>query len=325
MKKLDFTGYKGYTISEGGIVYDSNLVEVPSMLSNNKTCIKVALEDGHTRRYFNVAGLMMIAFELPLVTNKGEISYNNYWRRMWRLTYIDRDVTNCNLHNIRIVDEKDSEIIPSSFTSKSIADAVLNSEYDESILDDTEAFGYVYEAVKYHIAKGSFPSLSGDIDTVDDLVNDIYLVLFRRGLFRKFDSTKAKKKTYVFNAVKNNLVDRLRTQKEAVSLDATTDTEATLLDMLQDTSDLYQDLISNETVLSMINSLSNACNEFIYANSPIIGTCKLTMRIVAIHLYLGYSCKDIADMFDVEPKTITSMKKAIKLALTPNKYLLEAI
>lgn len=323
MKNLDFTGFKNYYINEDGIVHDCSGVEVVSTLSDNKTCMKVLLKNKGVKRYFNLAGLMVMAYKIPMTTNTTDVEYGKYWSRLWKITYKDNNLENCSLDNIKVIDEKINEVIVDNFTSKSIANAVLNRDNNPNILTDDEAFGYVYDAVKFHLGKGVFPSLNGDVDTVDDLVNDVYLILFKRGLFRKFSSSKATKKTYVYNAVRNALIDKLRTLKETLSLDKTyDDSDKTMMDTIVDHSDLYEDLISNDTVLQIINSLSDSANHFIYADSPVIGKCKLTRRTVAVHLFLGYTCRDIANIFDVDSTEITSIKKKIKNDLAPFKDLL---
>ena len=150
------------------------------------------------------------------------------------------------------------------------------------------------------------------------------MVLLERDAFRKFDRTKATKKTYVNRIVGNALIDMVRTFKETYSLDFTIagkdGSSMAFEEVIEDRCNDYEELLHNEVALQLINSLSDGTSKPIYGKSPVIGTCCLTQRTVALHLYLGYSNKELQEMFGVTSRVIRKYKSEVQEELA---YVLE--
>lgn len=298
--KLDFTGYKGYEITSDGIVLDSVTKEVvPTKLSELKTCKVVALNNCRTERFFNVAGLMVKAFNIKMETKGKKLSFKDYCRLKWKFKYLDGNVENTSLSNIQIINEKDFEVVCEPSSSRKLSKAILNNTYNKDILTDEEAYALIYNSVDILYSKKTFYSLN-EVYTREDLASEIFMTLLNRNAFKKFNSAKASKKSYISTATRNAMIDMVRTQKQNYSFDyciSDGDDATTLADVTPDTRDLYEELISNDTVMQLIDSLPDTCNDMMYGKSPFIGTCKLTGRTVALHQFLGWKDKDIADMF----------------------------
>ena len=107
-----------------------------------------------------------------------------------------------------------------------------------------------------------------------------------------------------------------RTFKESYSLDYTISgkdgSSMSFEELVEDKEDAYNNLLNDELVLQLINTLSDGTSKPIYGDSPVIGKCCLTQRTVALHLYLGYTNKELQEMFNVKSKVITNLKKEIQ-------------
>lgn len=319
-KNLDFTGYERYVINAEGVVMDSMGEVIPQELSANKTCMVVALNDGRTQRKFNVTGLMVQAFEIPMITkSNNKVAMKDYLKANWRITYADNDVRNNKLNNIKVIDESETEVVLSTTSTSSIAIQLKNSNDNKDILTDEEAYGLIHEIVKFKQYDKSFYKAFMS-NSAEDITTDIYLILKRRNAFTKYNSVSSKKTTYMQRATINALIDICKKIKDnEISMDGALSSDesskSTFGDMLASKWNDYEELMNQEIIVEMINSLSDSSTSKYIGKSPLVGTCKPTQRTIAIHLCMGYSINEIAEMFtsmiDGKQMLRTSINKII--------------
>lgn len=165
----------------------------------------------------------------------------------------------------------------------------------EKGISDVKAYELVREAVLYYWCK-RFYSLGDNGDDVEDMINDIYLVLYRRGLFRKWKPGRASKKTYVSVAVKNAMIDKLKTFKERQYLYEKDTNGEYFISTLIDRG--YDDNYKENRIYEIIEDLPDKSRwEGCKGNTP-LGKKPLSLKTVALLLMLGYSVKMVSEMFD---------------------------
>ena len=183
---------------------------------------------------------------------------------------------------------------------------LLTKEFDENSLCKEEAYLIVYDTVSYLYSSGQFISLNKNYE-LDDLAQEVYITLLRRGAFEKFDSKKSQKRTYITRLTKNVMIDMLRTLKEATTFsEVFTDTEeddSKLIDnLLVDEKDFVKNLLQMHTTRDFLLGLDNTKGVLEGVNPFTKRRTVLTKRLLAEMLIFGYSIKEIQGWF-INPKT----------------------
>lgn len=187
----------------------------------------------------------------------------------------------------------------------------------------------VYTNVLYN--SNSFKNLR-ELYSVDDLIQENFLVMFRRGLIQRFDPSKKgatqSKKYIVMISVKRNLIDILRKviklqenslhPRQFLNLDAkfdSSDSNSDLLaEVIPDTSiqSPEQNIVFEGLRDKVFEVLSDKPmrvrnkNAVLKGVSPLLGSITLSERVVMYHTYQGYSAKEIASFFKNSPSPVNS-------------------
>lgn len=156
-----------------------------------------------------------------------------------------------------------------------------------------------YKLVKHYVSyfvSVKFYTLRRDFE-IEELVNELYVKFLDKGFFAKYDESITSRRYYVMNGVRNSLIDLLRKQKNHSSLDKL-GPEGIPLGMKIPAPDVCEETalgrVTRDEIMEMI---PNETRSKSLGNSPVIGECKMTPRVVALHLEMGYSPSDIAAMF----------------------------
>jgi hypothetical protein len=172
-------------------------------------------------------------------------------------------------------------------------------------ISDVEGYELVKEAVSYYWhLKYSYLGDRGCEKS--DITNEIYLKLYRKGYFKKWNSKRAGKKVYISRAVKNSIIDMHRAYRQTnnVSYEDYRDEGKRLEDKLP--SKLTKDEIEESEIYDIVCRLPDEnyskdhyynMNQKIRGDTP-IGDIELNAKNVAVLLILGYTVREIANMFE---------------------------
>lgn len=166
----------------------------------------------------------------------------------------------------------------------------------------TDNFEKAYEAIqrysKFFLTSPSFYSLKEQYE-LEDLVQAITVRFLTNGYIDRWNPEKGSLSTYICGAVRNFFVDCLSSQKRTLSLDVENEDGLSLRDTLPDTDPVTT--ISICSVEQLLSSLPDASRSIARIDSP-LGTFKLSMRSLALHLHHGYTQAEIAS-YCVNAKT----------------------
>lgn len=156
---------------------------------------------------------------------------------------------------------------------------------------------------------------------VEDLTQAICLRFLEKKFFEKYDPEITSKKFFVMSAVKNYFVTELRKQKKTISLDREIEDGLTLADLIPDTKSLEGEVIGNEYVGSLLDSLPAETKSKIVLVSP-LGEEKATLRRIAELLIEGFSKQEISKMMispisgkNVTPARVSQLVDQIRTTL----------
>ncbi|MFW6029674.1 MAG: hypothetical protein ACOCRO_05405 [Halanaerobiales bacterium] len=165
-----------------------------------------------------------------------------------------------------------------------------------------KGFELVDKYVRFFISRGEYNILLKNGETsIEDIVSDINLKFLESGYYKKWNANKAGLKYYISLGVKRKLIDMSRTYKERISLDNPDKDGLTLMERLDNGFDTLLNTIDsireNELLMAIENLPEERGDVRIEGYSPVLGKCCLSMKIVAVHLIMGYKVPDIAKMF----------------------------
>ncbi len=148
--------------------------------------------------------------------------------------------------------------------------------------------------------------------SVEDLISKIYITFLERSFFEKYDPKKSGKKFYIFQGVRNGLMDAVRTRREVplrlcdkVRLKGT-ENPITLEDILEcrkispekeALGVIYRDIILQYLYKESEERKGRRLPVVMKGHSPLLGYCSLDYKVIAQHLEVGYNLEEIASFF----------------------------
>lgn len=167
---------------------------------------------------------------------------------------------------------------------------------NENVITREEGYDLTSQYVSYFWNTGKFYSLKNQYE-VEDLVMEIYAKFLEKGFFEKYSKKVTSKKYFVMTAVKNSLIDMLRKYREVVSLDKEDESGLTLADKIESIENLEDTVEGKVHRDSLFSYLPKETDSKLVGKSPVLGTVNFSLWVIAYHLELGYSVKDISGMF----------------------------
>lgn len=164
-----------------------------------------------------------------------------------------------------------------------------------------EGYELTKNYVRYFWRVKKFYSLERDYD-LEDIVHELFATFLRRGLFDKYNASISSKKYHVMNAVRNGMIDLLRKQKEQYYLDQPDDEGIPLMEKMESSEDLQGEVIAEDYRNELIEHLPEETGSEVEGFSPVLGHCRMSLRVVAIHLEMGYKPKEIS-LFFINPRS----------------------
>lgn len=164
-----------------------------------------------------------------------------------------------------------------------------------------EGYELTKNYARYFWRVKKFYSLERDYD-LDDVIHELYATFLRRGLFENYNSSISSKKYHVMNAVKNGMIDLLRKQKEQYYLDQPDDEGIPMLEKMESTEDIQQEVVSRDYRNQLIEKLPEETGSEVEGFSPVVGYCRMSLRVIALHLEMGYKPKEIS-LFFINPRS----------------------
>ena len=168
-------------------------------------------------------------------------------------------------------------------------------------MDFEEGYQLTKDYVRYFWVSDRYFSLKYQY-TQEDLEQELILKFLRLRLFEKYNPEVTSKKYYVMRAVQTSLIDLLRKQKLATSLEEENEEGLCMKDMLESNEDMARDVMANCERDRLINSLPDTPISELTGHSPLLGDCGISLRTIALHIEAGYSTKEISSMF-INPKS----------------------
>lgn len=179
---------------------------------------------------------------------------------------------------------------------KQMINELKNMEFNAEEISKEEGFLLTYQYVNYYYNTSKFARLRGGFQ-LEDLVSEIYAKFLAKGFFEKYDSTITSKKYHVMNSVNKSLIDISRKYREQFSLDKENEEGSDFYSCTPSKENTEQDVIDNELVDTVLETLSNETNSKVLGFSPVLGEMKMTERNILYHLVHGYRIGEIAEMF----------------------------
>lgn len=166
-----------------------------------------------------------------------------------------------------------------------------------------EAVPLITKYVGYFFRSGKFYSLAASYEC-EDLVQEVCLKWLTNGYLDMFSPKVTSKPYFIMSGVKNFMVDKLRSQKLCLSLDAEDkETGLTLGERLEDYGSSIEKGIENMMLEEMLEELPDETDSKIIVISPLSGgECKATLRLLARLLAAGYTQAECRKFF-LNPKT----------------------
>ena len=163
----------------------------------------------------------------------------------------------------------------------------------------------------YFYEKGQFSSLKAKIE-LEDLAEEFFVKFLEKGYFDKYNSQITSKKYFVQLAVYRAMLDisvrkrddKFTAIKDSVSMDIEDEDGFSISMVLPSKQNLEREVDSSlerERILELIPN-DSLLDEVI--DSPILGKCKMSLRVLALHLEAGFTAKEISVMFNVKSKVI---------------------
>lgn len=202
-------------------------------------------------------------------------------------------------------------------------DVDLSTAHEQNFLTKTKGFDLVnFEELKKLVTSQVRQTIKryhpNHFMPVDDIAWDCFTTLWMKGFFHKYDFTKSAKTTYLWNGVKNYLIDQERgasTRPKGISLDfqisgKTSRTLGEVLDeKLVDASvgvETYLevlDVISPEAGGTRIRKQNRRVSQFDNGDVELSGYSVLYLTLS------GYRNKEIAEKFGVSPYYVSQLYK----------------
>ena len=190
---------------------------------------------------------------------------------------------------------------------------------ENSVIGTTEGYEMVKECTSYFVYQ-KYPSLIKL--GVEDIAHDIYMKLYDKKVFEKFNpslisqnstyTVAQSKQYYIQCSVKWALIDLFRREMKKAeyitveSLDATTSDDDSYCigdiiasEQIQPDTEVIGKMARDQIISSLPSSSKKRQSPRGY--SPLLGkVCTMDYQTIALHLEAGYSGKDIADLFTNE-------------------------
>lgn len=164
-----------------------------------------------------------------------------------------------------------------------------------------EAVPLITKYVNYFFRSGKFYTLAASYEC-EDLVQEVCLKWLTNGYLDMFSPKVTSKPYFIMSGVKNFMVDKLRSQKLCLSLDAEDkDTGLTLGERIEDHSGSIEHGIEAMMLEELLEELPDETESKIIVISP-LGEGKATLRFLARLLAAGYSQAECRRFF-LNPKT----------------------
>lgn len=145
-----------------------------------------------------------------------------------------------------------------------------------------------------------------DIDTVEDIVSDIFLKITAN--IDRFDPAKACVSTWIYTIANNTVLDYYRTRKVYESIPDENGSEGLMPETLIDTRDIESEVIANEELEELADALEHISER--------------SRDVIVLHYYSNLTLKDVAQRMGmsyanvkiVHKKALQELKDALKFA-----------
>lgn len=162
-----------------------------------------------------------------------------------------------------------------------------------------------YDKIIRNLLKCKYPKLNNDID---DYVSEILIKVFLN--IKSYDPTKSKFKTWVFNIVKNHMIDAWRCNSllpDSLNLDE--------YEHNYTSSTLNINDYNNSINISTTNDFENN-DDIKYISTQI---SPLDFSLLKMKYYDGYNSNEIGNKFNLTSTTVNNRINYLKIKLKKNK------
>lgn len=171
--------------------------------------------------------------------------------------------------------------------------------------------------------------------SLEDVISYVFFNYYKKdrygyNMFEKFNPEVTSFKYHIARSIETKFIDLLRKQrsgekKSELHLEDKIGEDLTLGDtvLAEDGRPSAQELLESEYERNLIlKMLPNEDNHMV-GNSPILGKCCMTLRVLALHLEYGFKPEEIGNMFsyknrNISPSTVNKYIKELRVYVKEN-------